>query len=93
MQFQTGLSAGLKLLKQLLLLFSKFGRRIDNQGHNVGAAACTAQVWHAMIRQFEIGAGLRAGRNFHGHWPVYSSNFDLGTESGFYHTYVLIAEY
>lgn len=42
-------AAGLELAQQFLLVFRQFGGDVDDDCHNVGAAAAATQMWYAVI--------------------------------------------
>lgn len=74
------------MFEEIFLLFGEVFGGFDDDGDDMGSASIVAvHEWGAMAGEFEGGAGLGAGRNFHNDGAVNSVDGDFGAESGVDH--------
>src|SRR6185437_6170276 len=78
--------------KKFFLLFGQLRRGVDNDSDDLCTPGATLQVGNAVTGEFEVRAGLRAGRYFHAHLAVNRLDCDSCAERGLNHADMLLAE-
>ena len=78
-----------ELFEEFFLFFAEVFRSFYNDGDDVWTTIAVRTKRHTVAREFEWGARLSAGGDFHSDFAVYGFDFDFGAKCGVHHIDVL----